>query len=408
MASDILFLLTGFCLVILIGFISESIFNKTHIPDILILFLIGILIGPILKWISPDSFIGFAPIFVTLALTLILFSGGINIKLDDFLKGATKGSILSSVYFLSSVTIVTLVMIFFKYPIELGILLGAILGGTSSAVVIPVLKLLKINAKTSIILTLESALTDVYCIVGAITVLQIIKTSTLHVTNIILGLLGTFAISIIIGALSAVVWSYAKRKIPAIEKAYMVTLAVIVLIYIIGEAVHGNGAITILSFAIVLGNIKKVFSFLGKDSEYNLTPSEKNFFSEISFFLKVFFFVYLGIMINFSELYLLIIGFIIAVLVALVRPFVVKLTIKNLKDLTMREKYIMSLMSPKGLAAAALVQIILTSPELNKYSHASDLAQITLSVIFFSILINSVLVMITEKKYPASINENKQ
>ncbi|NTV23985.1 MAG: hypothetical protein HGA85_06480 [Nanoarchaeota archaeon] len=386
---------------IIIGFISESIFDKTHIPDILILFLIGILIGPILKWVSPDSFVDFAPIFVTLALTLILFSGGINIKLDDLLKGATKGSILSFVYFLSSVFIVTSVMVFFKYPIELGILLGTILGGTSSAVVIPVLKLLKIDSETSIVLTLESALTDVYCIVGAITMLQIIKTSTLQVTDVLIDLFAAFIISFFIGTLSAVLWSYAKKKIPSIEKAYMVSLATIVLIYIVGEALQGNGAITILSFSIALGNIKKIFTFLGKENEYNLTPSEKNFFAEISFFLKVFFFVYLGIMIDFSEIYLLIIGFMIAVLIALVRPYIVKLTIKNLNELTMREKHVMSLMTSQGLASAALVQIILISPELKKYAHASDLAQITLSVIFFSMLFTSVLVMLTEKKYPA-------
>src|SRR3989339_162885 len=124
MAIDVLYSLTGFCLIILIGFISESIFDKTHIPDMLILFIIGLMIGPVLKWVSPEYFSGFAPIFVTMALALIIFSGGINIRIDDFLKGATNGGIISIAYFAASITIVTSVMIIFGYPIELGILLG--------------------------------------------------------------------------------------------------------------------------------------------------------------------------------------------------------------------------------------------------------------------------------------------
>jgi NhaP-type Na+/H+ or K+/H+ antiporter len=407
MASDVLLSLTGFCFIILIGFISETIFNKTHIPDILILFLIGIVIGPILNWVSPDIFVNFAPVFVTLALALIIFSGSINIRIDDFLKGATKGGAISLTYFLISVFLVTSIMIIFGYPIELGLLLGTILGGTSSAVVIPTLKLLKVSPETSLILTLESALTDVYCIIGAVTVMQIIKTSLLDFREIVISLASVFIISILVGIISALLWTLAKKKIPAIDKAYMVTLAAIVFIYILGEILNGNGAIAVLSFAIVLGDVRKIFSFIGQENDYSVTPSEKNFFSEISFFLKVFFFVYLGILINFSQLHLLVIGFIIAVFTAILRPFVVKVTIKKANEIPIREKFVMSIMTPKGLAAAALVQIILTSPELAKYSHATDLAQITLSVILFSIIFTSVLIMISEKKYPAPLPEKE-
>jgi potassium/hydrogen antiporter len=403
MAMDVLYSLTGFCLVILIGFISESIFDKTHIPDMLILFIIGVVIGPVMNWVQPDYFSGFAPIFVTLALALIIFSGGINIKIDDFLKGATKGGMLSFTYFLASVLIVSSMMVIFGYPIELGILLGTMLGGTSSAIVIPILKLLKVDPENSIILTLESTLTDVYCIVGAVTVLQIIRTSTMDPSTILINLLSTFTISFFIGVIAAVIWSHLKQKIPSIEKAYMVSLASIILIYILSEAFRGNGAITVLFFAIVLGNVKRIFSFIGKDIDYSLHPSEKNFFAEISFFLKVFFFVYLGIIINFEQPMLLLIGFTIAVLIASIRPFIVKVAIRKLSAIPLRERSIMSAISAQGLASAALVQIILLAPELAEYSFAADLAQITLSVILFSIIITSSLIMIVDKTYPAAV-----
>jgi NhaP-type Na+/H+ or K+/H+ antiporter len=403
---DIIYALAGFCLVIFIGFIAESIFDWTHVPDILLLFIIGIIIGPVLGWVKPEDFSSISQVFVTLALVLIIFAGGINIKINDFLKGATKGSILAAAYFVTSIFIVTSVMVIFGYKIELGLLLGIILGGTSSAIVIPMVKLLKVHSETSIILTLESALTDVFCIVGAITMLEIIETSTLHVRGVLMDLIMTFLVSMIIGALSAVLWTYAKKKIPSLDKAYMMTLATIILIYVMGEVLFGNGAISVLAFSLVLGNIKQVFTFLGKDSEYNLTPSEKNFFEEISFFLKVFFFVYLGILISFDEPFLIFLGFMIAMIAALVRPYIIGLTMRRLHNLPPRDKVVMSLMTAQGLASAALVQIILISPVLSNYPQAKDLSQVTLSVILFSIIFTSGQVILTERRFHAELSKD--
>ncbi|MEM2131151.1 MAG: cation:proton antiporter [Candidatus Woesearchaeota archaeon] len=390
--DTLLLSLIGFSLVIIIGFLAEYFFDKTHIPDVLLLFLLGILLGPILGFINPSSFSAIEPIFITLALILIIFEGSLTIKLDDFLKTAYPGTKLAFLFFFGNIFVVALVMIFFGYPWHLSILLGAILGGTSSAVVIPMTKLLKLNNESTLILTLESTITDVLCIVGAIAITEIIKINQFDFVNTIVGILSTFFIAIMIGFLSGWLWIIIRQKFQQINKAYMIGIAYMIIIYVFAEFFKSNGAIAILSYGMFLGNFKKIFTFFGKEPDYSLHESEKTFYAEISFFLKVFFFVYLGIIISFSNIILLLIGLLITILIAISRPYIVKMSVP--KNIEKRDLVFMNILTPKGLAPAVLAQLTLKSEFFTQFKETNDLIIITLSVILFSIILTSILVFI--------------
>lgn len=81
---EIIFFAVG--LIILIGFFSLLFFEKTKIPDVLILMSIGVLMGYGLKIVDPHVFISFAPYAGALALIMILFEGGINLNFYRVLK----------------------------------------------------------------------------------------------------------------------------------------------------------------------------------------------------------------------------------------------------------------------------------------------------------------------------------
>lgn len=408
MESNLLLSLIGFSSVILIGFLAEYFFDKTHIPDVLLLFLIGIIIGPILDFINPSSFSAIEPIFITLALILIIFEGSLKIKLEDFFKNAYPGTKLAILFFIANILIVTLVMIIFGYPFNLSLLLGTILGGTSSAVVIPMTKLLKLNTEINLILTLESTITDVLCIIGAITITEIIKLNQFNFVNTINSFVSNFFIALAIGLISGWIWISIRQKFQQINKAYMLGIAYMIIIYALTEFLKANGAIAILSYAIFLGNFKKIFAFFGKEPDYYLHDAEKNFYVEITFFLKVFFFVYLGIIISFSNFVLLLIGLLITILIALARPYVVKLAVP--KNIDKRDITFMNIITPKGLAPAVLAQLTLKSEFFTQFKEANDLVVITLSVILFSIILTSVLVFVYDSFIikDQDLNKNKE
>jgi len=73
------FTLTG--VIITLGFVGNYLFKRTGIPDNLILILFGFLLGPVFKAIDPSSLAIIVPYLSTLSLLIILFDGGMSLKL---------------------------------------------------------------------------------------------------------------------------------------------------------------------------------------------------------------------------------------------------------------------------------------------------------------------------------------
>ena len=380
--------------ILFVGFLGELIFQKTNIPDVIWLMIIGALLGYFFDIANAPGFNQIAPIFTTFALIYILFEGAINIDIKKLVKGVIGGSSLSVLSFLISIIIVPLIMSFFGWGILEGMLLGAIIGGASSAVIIPIAKNIDVKPQTALVLTFESAISDVLCIVGAITILNIINLNMFSLGNVVKEIVYSFVIAIFIGVISGLIWSKIQSYMQKISKSYMTTIGALLLLYSFVEYLDSNGAIACLSFGIIVGNTKKIFSFIEKGNEFNMaTPSAKFFFSEISFFVKVFFFVYLGLLINFENISLMLIGFLLTILLFLFRPLAVKNSNRHNSSLEHKDRIFMEILTPKGLAAAVLAQL----PAQYGITNGEQFSTIVLSVIFFSILISTIAVFMTEK-----------
>ncbi|MBD3203827.1 hypothetical protein GF327_06005 [Candidatus Woesearchaeota archaeon] len=380
-------------LIIFIGFIGELIFRRTNIPDVIWLMLVGILLNIITSALINESvFAAVAPIFTTFALIFILFEGAINIDIKQFFQGLLRGVNLTLLNFIFSMVTVALIMTFlFNWDFLLSLLLGSIIGGSSSAIVIPIVQKLKISQKTNLILTIESAISDVLCIVSSITILNIITLHKLEVESIFQELLYSFVVAAALGIIGGIIWLRIKNYIQKFSKSYMTTIAFLLIIYSFLEFVNSNGAIACLFFGLIVGNSKRVLSFMKKKSYSIMTPSAKFFYSEISFFVKSFFFVYLGMIIDFTDYGSLLIGLLLSFVLLMIRPLAVLFTAK--KHIQRKDKAFMEILAPKGLAAAVLAQV----PVQEGISHGAQLSTIVSSVIFFSILLSTVLVFLTEK-----------
>ncbi len=379
-------------LILLIGFFGEFVFSKTNIPDVIWLILVGIIIGVFFKdFVHSSVFTTIGPIFTTFALIFILFEGAININLKHLVAGIFHGVNLTVLNFVLSCLTSAFIMMFFGWEFIHGLLLGAIIGGSSSAIVIPIIKNLNVKKKTTLILTIESAVSDVLCIVGAITIIQIITLHSFSVDSILQDLIYSFTVAILFGVLGGLVWIKIQKYIEQISKSYITTIAFLLILYAFVEYIHANGAIACLAFGVILGNSKRIFSLIEEDFKELMSPSAKFFYAEISFFVKSFFFVYIGLIINFSDFKLILIGLLLSVLLIFIRPLAVLFTSK--KGLADKDKAVIEVLSPKGLAAAVLAQV----PSHYNIPRGDQFSTIVLSVIFFSILLNTILVFLTER-----------
>ena len=205
-------LLTLFALIagiIIIGYFAELLFKKTHIPDVLLLIGVGIAIRFFFPIIDPLEFGMSATLFTTFALIYLLFQGALAIDFDSLFKSVKSASLLTIVSFVfTTLTASILSIILLGFSIPLALLFGMILGGTSSAVVIPLVKILPLQKKYGSSLILESAISDVLCIVGAMTLMNIILSGQITTEEVFKNLVSSFSLAIIIGAVAGLIWVF--------------------------------------------------------------------------------------------------------------------------------------------------------------------------------------------------------
>ena len=390
MATELAFLLTG--VIVVIGFAGDYLFRKTSIPDILILVLLGFLVGPLTGLVQASQLASITPILSSLALVVILFDGGLNLDIFKVLKEAPRSLVLAvSGTALSMLVVMVAVHFILGWGILSGLLLGVILGGTSSSIVVPIITRAKVSGKTSIVLSLESTFTDALVVVLGLVLLQILQsTSTSSPTQSVVltalsGIVARFSIGIVVGLVIGLLWLRVLRYIRGQQYDDILTLSVVLLFYAIVETLGGNGAIFALTFGLVLGNGREISAMLRSNETMEATKLMKKFQSEISFLIRIFFFVYLGLIISGNNLYLFVFGIYLTLLLFGTRYVAVRLSVIRNKDLA-SAKWILTTMLPRGLAAAVIAQIASTSGIVN----ASSYLGIVIPVIIASVVLSSV------------------
>lgn len=344
-----------------IGFISNYVFRKTKIPDILFLLLLGVLLGPVLGIFERKMFLEATPFVSALALLMILFDGGINLKLEKVVKKVPRGTILAVLGFLFSTLAVSGItfLTFEGLNLVKSLLLGVIVGGVSSTIVIPVVsKLEDFGKDPRLTLDIESVITDPLCIIVALVIMDVIVGGSpgpgTITTEGISAVVSTFSISIVVGFIFGTIWLEVLRHVRGENFHYMLTISFLFFTYASTQFLGGHGAVASFMVGLVLGNAKKVGGIFGMDKKYfGLTEKTKEFQDQISFFIKTFFFVILGIVITFESPTLFLYGGILSLVIILTRYVAVEI-ISLGTDFNTIEKSIMTFMTPRGLAAAVL------------------------------------------------------
>ena len=362
--------------IMVLGFIGNYIFNRTQIPSIVWLLLFGLVVGFIFNiqnTVSDDLLKDVSGIFGAVAIIIILFDGGINTDLHQLFKGAPRGLLLTVSGFCLSLLATMLIVIGLSaagvLPVSIedsaivGVFLGAVVGGTSSPIVIPLAyRLRNLQDKTKIVSSIESILTDPLCIVVVFALYYMIFVAGEF--NLALGLgnlAKTFSVGIVLGVAFGFLWLPIMNKVRKEQFSYVLTLAIVFLIYSftamivgVGEGGEGAGAIACLMFGLVLGNGKKVLKMIEYEGRsYEMDEETKQFHSLTSFVIRTFFFVYLGMIVSFQELQYIFIGIIILIGLFAVRYIAIFITTYR-GNFELDDRQTMTVLMPRGLAAAIL------------------------------------------------------
>jgi NhaP-type Na+/H+ or K+/H+ antiporter len=266
--------------------------------------------------------------------------------------------------------------------IFIGLLLGCVLGGVSSAVVIPIMAGVSAKEDTKVLLTLESVLSDVMCIVTALILIEILRGSATETGVLIQHLLSAFVLAGFIGFLFGVLWLTVLKKLEGKPFSFMITIAALFMLYAVVEYIQVSGAIAALVFGLVLSNKDEIARILKIKTGFVFDQNIKQFHSEVSFLVRTFFFVYLGLTFTFTigggsyaplfdlpsqivanPLYL----FILVLALIFVGIFIIRYIASSITatvdEETKPDKPYIYTMLPRGLAAAVLAALPFTIPE---------------------------------------------
>ena len=375
--------------VLALGFIGDYFFRKYKIPDVLILIFIGMLIGPIFHIINPNIFSGaLSQIFIALALVMILFNCGLNLSLDKVFEESSRAFTLASLGVFFSIIFTS---IFMKYIMGwdwmYGILLGTVIGGSSSSIVIPLISRLKTPSRIKTLLSLESAFTDVIVIILGITFIKLVVSKDVSaIYEASKEITAAFSIGAFFGLLVGLAWIRILKYISWNKYQDIFTISVLLLFYAISELLGGSGAMFALFFGLILGNGISISKFFRMKDTVSASSIMKRFQSEITFFVRTFFFVYMGMLFSFMRYDLIIFGVIISFILLFGRWISVKMMSLN-NELIKKHSLLITGMLSRGLAAAVVAQMVFSSG----IKYASTFPDLTLTIIMTTVIISVVI-----------------
>jgi len=396
--------------IIVIGFLSNYLFERTGLPDMLFLIVLGMLVGPATGLVDATSVMSFAPYLAALALVFILFDGGMTMNIYRVFSESPRAAVLATAGFALSAIVAGLFMYLFVIPNVsplYSLLFGTIVGGSSSIIVMSLASRIKLSERGSTILSLESAINDILCIVLSLVIIEIVVLKgTVDLTTIAKSLASRFSIGAMLGIVIGISWLSMLKRIVKASYSYMLTLGIALLAYALSEFLGGSGALCSLLFGIMLGNEKEIYGILRmkKPSNQVVDAGLKRFESEIAFLLRAFFFVYIGLIVTAPNLTTVVIGIALALTLLLIRIGVVH--VATIRSELIQERAIMSALLTRGLASAVLATLPLQYADPVKYPDVGRIFQqlapfyinITVVVILATAVITTVGIPLLRRK----------
>ncbi len=318
---------------LLLSYVSSLAYSKTRVPEIIWLIGFGVLLGPVFNVFDKSLFLETANLITILALAIILFEAGLNVDILSLIQTMMKSTMLSVATIVSVILTVGLSLNYIlpeNFPILQAMLVGAMVGGTSTVSVSRILSGLddKVGniVGTRVLLTMESVISDPLSIIASITLIKMITLPDVSVQEGFRDLFSTFVLSSLFGILSGIFWANILSRLRERGLTYMITLSVLFPIYILSDSVigRGGGVMAALTFGLSISNYRYVTRRLGVDSRIRLDKGRlRDFHEEVTFFIKSFFFVYIGLIASISIDYVLI-GIGLLLLLIIVRLLVVQ------------------------------------------------------------------------------------
>lgn len=387
--------------IVILGILAQWVAWKFKIPAILPLILIGLLVGPFAaeylssdgtKWIQPiyNGEKGLFPgeslfYFVSLAISIILFEGGLTLRVKEI---KNVGPVITKL-----ITVGSLVTFFgaavaahyiFYLSWEMSFLFSALIIVTGPTVITPILRHIPLKQDVSAVLRWEGILIDPIGALVAVLVFEFIsvdvggaytKTAFIEFGKIVL-FGSTFGFAFAHG----LNFIMNKRLIPH-YLLNVFALASVLGVFVLADVfAHESGLLAVVVMGMVLGN---------SNSPY---LKELLYFKEsLSILLVSILFILLAANINMEDLMLVFnwnMVVLFAIVVFVLRPIGVFLSTRN-SSLKLNEKFFISWVGPRGIVAAGIASLFGLKLAKNGVPDANFITPLVFMIVLGTVLLNA-------------------
>lgn len=379
---------------------------KFGVPALLLFLIVGMIFGSDglgLQFHNADEaqFIGMV------ALSIILFSGGMDTKYSDIRPILSPGIVLSTAGVLLT-ALFTGVFIWWisgmhwsniSFPIITSLLLAATMSSTDSASVFAILRSQNINLKHNLrpMLELESGSNDPMAYMLTVVLIQLVQASGMNCGEIALSFAIQFIVGGAIGYVSGRVAVFMLNKLNIDNQALypILLLAFVFFTFSITDLIHGNGYLAVYIAGMLVGN-----------SKIKYRKEIVTFMDGLTWLFQIIMFLCLGLLVNPHEMFeIAIVASLIGIFMIFIgRPLSVLLCLMPFRNLTTKSRLFVSWVGLRG----AVPIIFATYPVVAGIDGADAIFNIVFFITILSLVIQGTTVSFIANKLGLSVPVEKK
>lgn len=386
--------------IVILGIVAQWVAWRLKLPSILPLILIGLLVGPVSTLFTANGAKLIEPIwngsnglfpgdglyyFVSLAISIILFEGGLTLKLSEV---SNVGPVITKL-----ITLGTAITFFgagvathliFGLSWEISFLFSALIIVTGPTVIAPILRNIPLKKDVSAVLKWEGILIDPIGALVAVIVYEFISVGEGHTYTqqalidfgkiLLFGL--TFGFTFAHGLAAAI-----KRSLIPHYLLNVAALSTVLLVFVISDIfAHESGLLAVVVMGLVMGNID--------------LPNIKEllYFKEsLSVLLISILFILLAANINLEDMqrmYTWETALLFGAVVFLIRPLGVFLSTQG-SGLRINEKLFIGWVGPRGIVAAGIASLFGSKLVVRGEPGAEYITPLVFTVVLGTVLLNA-------------------
>jgi len=371
---------------------------RLGVPMLLLFLGVGMLFGSDgfgIQFNSPfvAQFIGLA------ALSVILFSGGMDTKLSEIKPVLWQGITLASLGVMLT-TIFTGAIIFgisnlftkfITFTIPESMLLASIISSTDSASVFSILRSRKSELKNNLrpLLELESGSNDPMAFMLTLIFIKMTLNGEMSVYSFISSLLYQFIIGVVCGYFLAKITLFFISKVQFDNRSlyHIMLLASMFFTYSFTDLINGNGFLAVYLAGLTIGN-----------SKVQCDSTAYTFFDGFAWLSQLILFLTLGLLVNPNELLNIEvagIGIIVALsLIFISRPFSVFISLLPFKGISLKSRHFISWVGLRG----AVPIVFATYPLIAGVDKADHIFNIVFFITILSLLFQGTTINYVARK----------